>query len=104
MRSLEEAAEKGEEKIMNWLLGLDKVWGVLDGWKTYIAGAASILTGLAGLLNEILPLIQGHSAMAALDFVKHLPNDQSWLLILAGLGAVGLRHSNDKLAGQIAAK
>ncbi len=81
---------------MNWLLGLNKVWTALDGWKTYIAGGASLLTGVAGLLTEIVKLINDKSATEAFHWLQSLPQDQSWMLVLAGLAAIGLRHSDAK--------
>ena len=88
---------------MNWLLGLNKVWDALDGYKTYVAGAASALTGAAGLLNEVLPIIQHRSATELLGWAKDLPNDQSWLLLLTGLAALGLRHSHSKIDDKLSA-
>lgn len=89
---------------MNWLLGLNKVWDALEGSKTYLAGGASVLTGLAGLLNELIPLIQHRNALEAWGFVKDLPQDQSWLMILSGLAVMGLRHSHQKLSDELVGK
>lgn len=85
---------------MNWLInkltGLGSLWEKADGAKTYIAGGASILTGAAGLLAEVAKLIADKNTLAVWAFVKSLPTDQSWLLILGGLTAVGLRHAIQK--------
>jgi hypothetical protein len=76
--------------------GAGKVWGKLDGSKTYLGGAVSILSGAAGLLSEILALINAQDTAAVWEFVKHLPADQNILAIAGGLAAVGLRHAIEK--------
>ena len=89
----------------NWVInlvakigGISRLWGVLDGYKTKIAGVASLLSGLAGIAAQLVPLIDKHDFAAFLAFAKGLPADQSWLLLLGGLGALGLGHKLEKAA------
>lgn len=80
------------------LSGLGWVWEKIDGYKTKLAAAAGILSGAAGLIGEIVPLLDKRSFAALLEFVKHLPQDPAWLLLVGGLGALGLGHKADKIA------
>lgn len=80
--------------------GLGWIWTALDGWKTYIAAAIAILTGLAGLLQELAPILAAHNAGGVLAFVQGLPKDQAWLTLVGGVGMLGLRHSVAKSAAQ----
>lgn len=82
--------------------GLGFIWEKVDGAKTYIAAAASILSGAAGLLQEFLAVEGKHDFSALLAFAKDLPQDNCWLMILAGMGAIGLRHSMEKAAQSLA--
>ena len=77
--------------------GLGWIWDRLDGWKTYLAAAAGILSGLAGLIGEIIPVINHKSFSEALNLVKHLPQDPSWMLVVGGLGALGIGHGMKKM-------
>ncbi len=81
--------------------GIGTLWGFLDGKKTKIAGVASLLTGAAGVASQIAPLIDKHDAAAVFAFIKGLPADQSWLMLLGGLGALGLRHSIEKASAPV---
>lgn len=85
--------------MIDWLIGVPKyVWDYVDGAKTYIAGTVSILTGAAGILQELSVPLQAHSASAVWMVLKGLPHDNSWLMIVGGLTALGLRHSQAKAA------
>ena len=81
--------------IAKWS-GLGFVWSKIDGSKTYLAGSASILSGVAGLIQEFLAVEGKHDFSALLTFAKDLPQDSCWLMILAGAAAIGIRHSQDK--------
>ena len=90
---------------MKWLLnvamkfsGLGWVWGKIDGSKTYIAAGLAITTGLAGVLAQLQPVLAGHDAAALLAFLKGLPNDPAWLMLVGGFGALGIGHKLTKAA------
>lgn len=76
--------------------GFGWVWEKTDGAKTYLAAAAGIFSGLAGLINEVLPPLSAHNFAGVFDVLKNLPQDPSWVLIVGGVGALGLRHAVDK--------
>ncbi len=78
--------------------GLGWVWTTADGYKSYIAAAISISSGLAGLLQELLPLLAAHNGNGVLSFLKALPQDQAWLMLAGGIATLGLRHSIQKTA------
>ena len=75
--------------ILN-MLGLSKVWDLVDGYKTRIAAAAGILSGAASLLQEFLVVEGRHNFQAMLSFISALPQDPAWLLIVASLAVLGL--------------
>ena len=88
---------------MNWLMnmalkfsGAGAIWAKVDGAKTYIVGGISVLSGLVGLLQELVVLIDGKDFAAVWRWAQHLPQDQAWLMFVAGLGAIGLRHAQAK--------
>lgn len=76
--------------------GLGWVWEKVDGSKTYLAAAISILSGAAGVLSQLLPALQAHDAAAVIAVLKHLPQDQAFLMLMLGIKALGLRHAVDK--------
>jgi hypothetical protein len=78
--------------------GASKVWAVLDGKKSYLAGAIGILSGVVGLLENVLAIVNAQDVSMLWDFLKALPTDQNILAIAAGLAAVGLRHAQEKNA------
>ena len=78
--------------------GLGWVWEKTDGAKTYIAAGIAILTGLSGVLSEVLPPLGAHDAGALLSVLKHLPQDSSWMMLVGGLGTLGLGHKASKMA------
>lgn len=88
---------------MSWVInmvaklgGVSKLWGFLDGYKTKVAGVAGLLSGAAGLAQQVVVLIDKHDAAAVLAFIKALPTDQSWLALLAGLATLGIGHKLEK--------
>lgn len=89
------------QKLINLavrLSGAGWVWNKLDGYKTYGAGALSILVGLAGVGQELSPILAGHDAGALWAFLKLLPKDQAFLMLMLGLKAIGIGHKLDKAA------
>lgn len=79
--------------IINLLLkisGAGWVWEKLDGKKTNISGIASILSGAAALIIEFLAIGGKHDFAAVITFIKGLPTNPSWMMILAGLAALGI--------------
>ena len=80
------------------LSGMGWVWEKTDGYKTYIAAALAILSGLLGLGTELLPLLAAHDAGAIFAWLKQMPQDQSWITLVGGIGALGLGHSSKKAA------
>jgi hypothetical protein len=76
--------------------GISKLWGFLDGYKTKVAGVASLLSGLAGIVSAIVPLIEAKDAAAAWAFISGLPANPAWILLLGGLGALGIGHKLEK--------
>lgn len=91
--------------MKDWLInlaakigGVSKLWGFLDGKKTAVAGVASLLSGLAGIAAQIVPLIEAKDASAWLAFAQHLPQDQSWALVVGGLAVLGIGHKVEKAA------
>lgn len=78
--------------------GMGWIWEKTDGIKTYLAAAAAILTGLGGVLQALSPLLAAHDAGALFAFIKTLPHDQSWLMVVSGLGLLGVGHKLDKAA------
>ena len=84
--------------FMAKLGGVSKLWGFLDGYKTKVAGVGAMLAGLAGLTAQIVVLIESKDASAVFAFAKGLPTDQSLMMFLGGLGALGLGHKAEKAA------
>lgn len=76
--------------------GAGWIWTKTDGYKTYIAATLAILSGLLGIGTELAPLIYAHDAAGLFVLVKHLPQDQAWLTLIGGLGALGLGHKAEK--------
>lgn len=77
-----------------WASGVGpKLWAAIDGSKTYIAAGTSILTGALGLLQEAAPILASHDTGALYAFVKALPHDQSWMMIVGAAGLGAMRHA-----------
>lgn len=60
--------------------------GAISGWKTYVAGFGSIVTGVVGL---VLHFIDPANSAA-------LTIEQAAALIWGGLGLIGIGHKIDK--------
>ena len=82
--------------ILN-MLGLNKIWAMLDGLKGYITGVITIMTGACGLLNEWLNATGGHDFKALIAFMQTVPKDSNWMMILAGFGVISAAHKADKI-------
>jgi hypothetical protein len=80
------------------LSGAGYVWDKLDGYKSFLMGSISILTGLAGILQELIDVISKHDYALLLGFISNLPHDQSWLMVVGGMGVIGIAHKIDKQA------
>lgn len=90
---------------MKWLInafgklaGAGKIFGYLNGIKSYLGGGALMLSGLSQILTEIITI---NDLSGLLDFIKQLPQDQGVLAFAAGLAAVGLRHATAKAAAPV---
>lgn len=87
--------------ILGWIAntaGLNKIWALLDGKKTYAAAGLGILTSLAGLGVEVAPLLAAHNTAGLISLIQALPHDPSWLSLMASVGLLGLGHKADKAA------
>lgn len=60
------------------------LWGAVDGKKTYILAGVAKLTALLGLMNELMPILNAHDTGALYAFVKALPHDQCWQMLIGG--------------------
>lgn len=65
---------------------------ILDGLKTKIAGGGLILTGIAKVIEAVLPLASGGSVDGA-------ALNEGWLILMNGLGVFGIGHKIEKLKG-----
>lgn len=72
--------------------GMGWIWDKVDGYKSYLAAFAAMLTGLLGLLDELIPILNGHKIMPLIQFIRDLPQDQSWLMVVGGLAVLGISH------------
>jgi hypothetical protein len=84
--------------------GVARLWGVLDGQKTRISGVASLLSGLAGIVGQLVPLIEAKDAALFVTFFTSLPANPAWLLLVGGLGILGVGHKLEKAAAEEAPK
>ena len=78
--------------------GLGWVWEKTDGYKSKIAGTAAVLTGLGGVLMQVVPILSAHDFAALLNFAKGLPSDPSWAMLIGGLATFGIAHKVEKAA------
>ena len=88
---------------MNWLLnigarfaGIGKAWEWVDGKKTYGVAILGVLSALIGLGTEAAPILAAHDTAGLFAFIRRLPTDQSWLMLLVSLKAFGIRHAIEK--------
>lgn len=72
------------------------LWDMVDGLKTFLLCVVAALSGLLGLLQELMPLLSAHDAGAIYAWVCALPHDQAYQMLI-GSGLVGaLRHAVSK--------
>lgn len=83
--------------------GVNKLWDMMDGKKTYAAAGLGILTSLLGLGTEVAPILAAHNTAGLIEFIKNLPQDVSWLSLIGSLGAIGIGHKIVKSANVTAA-
>jgi hypothetical protein len=93
---------------MSWLInvvaggfGAKKLWDILDGCKAYMVGSATLLSGVAGLIQEFLKVEGSHNFAAMLTFAQGLPKDPMWLMILGGFGIIAAAHKADKVIAAV---
>jgi len=66
------------------------MFGLFDGLKTYLAGVALAVTGLAKILNAVMPLVSGDGTVDAGML------NEGWQMFLAGVAVFGFRHAMAK--------
>jgi len=76
--------------------GLGWIWDRVDGYKTKISAAISILSGLAGVLEHLSPALAAHNAGQVFAVLKAMPSDPAWIMLVGGLGLLGIGHKIDK--------
>ena len=79
------------------LFGGKKLWAMLDGMKLYLTGAATILTGAAGLIQEYLAIAGAHNLATLWTFVQGFPKDSNYGMVLAGFGIIAAAHKAQKV-------
>ena len=80
------------------VFGADSVVSKIVASKTYVVGIGMVLVGAGGLCAE-LANVADLAGLVAL--VKGLASDANFISISAGLGMIGLRHSNSKIEAKI---
>ena len=97
--------------VLGFLLkitGLQKIWDLLDGYKVYAAGFASMFTGIglmaaaaATLLTEIAALTGWQADLLWIQNIRHdgaaIQFGAGWAALIFGLKTVGERHAQQKL-------
>ena len=72
------------------LSGAGKLWDFLDGKKSNIAGFSALLSGLAGVVAQIVPVLAKKDFVALLTFAQGLPADPAFQMLLGGLATLGI--------------
>ena len=72
------------------LSGAGAIWGYLDGKKSNIAGFSALLTGLAGVVAQLVPLLAKKDFAALLAFAQAMPADPAFQMLLGGLATLGI--------------
>lgn len=99
------------------LVGLGKIWEKIDGTKTYIQGAAEILTGLGGMALSSSVILTNfvntvHSLGDTVNFVQgmvsKLPPEAlaitaAWGVVLHGWSVIAKKSSEDKKHDELVA-
>ena len=73
--------------------GAEKAWTFVNGYKTYVAAAALLLSGVAQLAGGFSAI---GSAAELLFWLKALPGTPGFELIAQGVAAWGVRHAIQK--------
>ena len=76
--------------------GASFIWKAIDGKKTYIMASVAVLSGLGGLIGGFMAVEQAHDFAALLAYLKGIPDNQSWVMLVGGLTALGVGHKIDK--------
>lgn len=90
-----------KNKIIALLLkfsGAGKIWEFLEGKKTNIAGFSALLTGLAGVVAQLVPVLAAKDFAALLTFGQGLPSDPAFQMMLTGLATLGIGGKITKAA------
>lgn len=90
-----------KNKIIGLMLkytGASKLWDVLDGKKTNIAGFSALLTGLAGVVAQLVPVLASKDFALLLTFAQGLPADPAFQMLLGGLATLGIGGKISKAA------
>ena len=85
--------------IINLILkfsGAGRLWQAIDGYKSYGSASLGILTGLLGVLNGMVPYLTSHDLAGLWGFITRLPMNDSWLLLVASFGGLGVLHKWEK--------
>lgn len=103
----------------NWIinmagswLGLKTLWDKIDGYKTYISGAAQMLTGFAGILGAAAAeanafVANVHDLAGSFKFLQGLAQNPdapakeavlAWGVVLLGWHTIAAKHAADKAA------
>ena len=70
--------------------GANRIWGFLDGKKSNIAGFSALLTGLAGVVAQLVPILAAKDFSLLLAFGQGLPADPAFQMLLGGLATLGI--------------
>src|SRR3990167_10974301 len=82
-----------KNKIIGLVLkysGASKLWELLDGKKSSIAGFSALLTGLASVVARLIPVLATKDFGALIDFAQTLPADPAFQTLLGGLATLGI--------------
>ena len=70
--------------------GAAKLWDLLDGKKSSIAGFSALLSGLAGVVAQLVPVLASKDFALLLTFAQGLPADPAFQMMLGGLATLGI--------------
>ena len=80
------------------LSGAGAIWSWLDGKKSNIAGFSALLTGLAGVVAQLVPVLAAKDFAALLAFAQGMPADPAFQMLLGGLATLGIAGKVVKIA------
>lgn len=69
------------------------IWDFLDGLKTFLLCLVAALSGILGLLQEIIPILSAHDAGALYGWFCALPHDQAYQMVVGSGIVAALRHA-----------